>query len=50
MCFPGKENGIYFRVDSVDPETRLAEVEKAVREASVIQCIIFFFLKEYIDK
>jgi hypothetical protein len=45
MCFSEKEKGIYFRVDSVDTEDTVFEVEKAVCEASVIQCIIFFLSK-----
>lgn len=40
------EKGIYFRVDSVDTGDMACEVEKIVRKTSVIQYIIFFFIKK----
>lgn len=43
--FSRKRKGIYFRVDSVDTGDTACEVEKTVREASVIQYIIFFLSK-----
>lgn len=41
VSIDGKK-GIYLRVDSVDKGDTTYEAEQAVREASVIQYIIFF--------